>query len=250
MQTRAVFFDLDETLLDDDRSFQIAVARVCEDIALIYPDVSRTALEAAYRSISDSFWSAGDGNVNRASNGSPDGQAIRLELWQQALASCGATDDSSAKQALDLYNHHRRSTYTLFSEVEDILEALHGHVALAVITNGPGDTQREKLRVTHLDHYFDVVAVSGEIGAAKPDPTIFRFALDKLGVESRRVLHVGDSLGNDIAGARNAGLTAVWLNRGTRLRNPNDTEPHHEISSLAGLLSLIDLDESPQRDAP
>ena len=64
---------------------------------------------------------------------------------------------------------------------------------LAVVTNGARDLQRDKLQTTGLEDHFDAIAVSGELGVAKPDPTIFRHTLDMLGVAPTRVWHVGDS---------------------------------------------------------
>ncbi len=67
--------------------------------------------------------------------------------------------------------------------------------------------------VLGIEQMFDVVVISGEVGVAKPDASVFAFALHKLGVEKENAWHVGDSLRTDVAGALGAGLTAVWLNR-------------------------------------
>ena len=77
---------------------------------------------------------------------------------------------------------------------------------------------------------FNAVAISGELGVAKPDPAIFRFALDKLGIGAANTWHVGDSLASAVAGAKAAGLTAVWLNRGGLTRLPQDPSPDLELN--------------------
>jgi putative hydrolase of the HAD superfamily len=58
---------------------------------------------------------------------------------------------------------------------------------------------------------FDAIADSGRIGIDKPDPAIFGWALDRLGVQARDAVHVGDSHAADIDGARRVGMRAIWF---------------------------------------
>jgi FMN phosphatase YigB (HAD superfamily) len=117
--------------------------------------------------------------------------------------------------------------------------AKRARVPLALITNGPSDTQRGKLRVHGLEHWFEVVVISGEVGVAKPNASVFDLALNQLLVERENVWHVGDSLTTDVAGAKAAGLTAVWINRSGRVRRAGDPEPDLEIRSLSNLMGLL-----------
>ena len=77
--------------------------------------------------------------------------------------------------------------------------------------------------------------ISAEVGVAKPDARIFEFALRALGVEPENVWHVGDDLNADVAGAKGASLTAVWLNRRGNLRTGDGPKPDYEIRSLRQL---------------
>jgi putative hydrolase of the HAD superfamily len=112
-------------------------------------------------------------------------------------------------------------------------------VPLALITNGASSIQRDKLRVLDIEDWFEAVVISAEVGFAKPDASVFGLALDKLGVAPKDAWHVGDSLWTDVAGAKAAGLTAVWLNRHGCLRGENDPEPDVEIRSLSDLMVLL-----------
>jgi putative hydrolase of the HAD superfamily len=127
-----------------------------------------------------------------------------------------------------------------FPDVVALLEALQGRLPLAIITNGFGDTQREKLEVMRIHAHFELVLAAGDLGIGKPDPAIFQYALDKLALAADAVWHVGDSLTSDVAGAKASGLTAVWLNRQRIERRSGDAEPDLEIVSLAELLPLLD----------
>src|SRR4051794_32296509 len=93
--------------------------------------------------------------------------------------------------------------------------------------------------VIGLERYFDVVIVSGEAGVAKPDRRVFELALRKLGGEPSTAWYVGDNIVNDVGGAQSAGWTAVWVNRLGRTRLPEHAEPHHEITSLTELLTIL-----------
>uniref|UniRef100_A0A0E0D0P2 Uncharacterized protein n=1 Tax=Oryza meridionalis TaxID=40149 RepID=A0A0E0D0P2_9ORYZ len=82
-------------------------------------------------------------------------------------------------------------------------------VKTAVVSNF--DTRlRPLLHVLKCDHWFDAVAVSAEVAAEKPNPTIFLKACESLGVKPEEAVHVGDDRRNDIWGARDAGCDA-WL---------------------------------------
>ncbi|WP_148882534.1 TIGR02253 family HAD-type hydrolase [Thermococcus aciditolerans] len=83
---------------------------------------------------------------------------------------------------------------------------------LGAVTSGP-EYQRLKLRLTGLLDYFDAVVTREDVKAIKPEPKIFLYALEKLGVEPGEAVMVGDSLSQDVYGAKNVGMVAVWINR-------------------------------------
>jgi FMN phosphatase YigB (HAD superfamily) len=89
-----------------------------------------------------------------------------------------------------------------------------------------------------LSGYFDAVVVSSDLGVAKPDPAIFTHALSQLQLDASCAVMVGDSLERDVDGAIAAGLAAVWINRGGRLRPPGRAEVI-ELSSLSGLAGVL-----------
>ena len=238
----AICFDLDATLVDyDSAAMGRIVEGVCAAIAPDLPAVDASVLEEHHSTISPEewrAWSAGLGDPGGVSDRS--GAGIMRRSWRKALAACGCEDETLAERAFDLYWRQTRSLFKPFDDAAPLLQLLHGKYRLAVVTNGPADTQLDKLTTAGLDGYFDVFVASGGAGVAKPDARIFRYALDKLGVEPERSLHIGDWLADDVAGALNAGLTAVWLNRRGRQREASDPVPHHEIASLGELRGLLD----------
>lgn len=114
----------------------------------------------------------------------------------------------------DLYAHFARAdVWEVFPDVRPTLAALRGRgLRLAVVSNFDGRLATI-CRAVGLAAAFDTIVMSGRAGYAKPDPRIFRVALDRLGIATSAALHVGDSEREDVAGARAAGIAALWLRR-------------------------------------
>jgi putative hydrolase of the HAD superfamily len=228
----ALFFDLDSTLVYLDTQAMLAkMTRVCAYIAERH-GVDATALLDHHRRLTLDLWS-------RAESGTMSGKAVMRENWLRALAACGCDAEDAADSAADLYWDDRQGIICLFHDTLSTLDALRGRLPLAVITNGPADTQLDKLCVNGCDSHFDLVLASSVLGVSKPDPRIFAHACQKLGLVPADVWHIGDSLANDVGGAKAAGLTSVWLNRGGSAREAGQPEPDLEIRSLTELVALL-----------
>jgi putative hydrolase of the HAD superfamily len=103
--------------------------------------------------------------------------------------------------------------FRAYPEVPAALERLRaGGARLAVVSNWDVSLH-DVLERTGLRALLDAVVISAELGVAKPDPAIFRAALERLGTRAADAIHVGDSLDTDVAGARAAGLEAVFVAR-------------------------------------
>ncbi|MDQ3991495.1 MAG: HAD family hydrolase [Actinomycetota bacterium] len=135
---------------------------------------------------------------------------------------------------------------SLQADARAALEALRGRYRLGVLAN-QDRWIRETMARDGLDGYFDVWAVSEEIGADKPDPAIFRAALELAGAPGERCAMVGDRLDNDMAPARAHGMRTVWLLRGEA---PTDPTPAQLAGADAAIRSLEELPEALARLAP
>ncbi len=124
--------------------------------------------------------------------------------------------------------------FTAFADARPALRDLReaGH-ALVVVSNWDCSLP-EFLRPPGLLNLVDEVVSSAVVGAAKPDPAPFRHALELAGAAPAEALHVGDSLENDVAGARAAGVRAVLVDRAGSA--PAGVEA---VRSLGDLVSLV-----------
>jgi FMN phosphatase YigB (HAD superfamily) len=136
---------------------------------------------------------------------------------------------------------------TAVEGAQEALEALRPDYRLVVATNaddsGARDVRAALFRVG-LDGLVDDVVSSRDIGARKPDRFFYRAALLRAGrggvpLAVERAVMVGDSWPNDVAGARAAGLRAVWFNPGRAPRPAGAEPPDAEIARLADLPAAL-----------
>ena len=234
----AVLLDLDETLLDDDASMRRALGETCAQLEGEH-GLPAGRLARAYLEFAPRAW-RGLGSVPTAGGpGLADGRAIRVWMWGEVLGSLGAAAPGSAERAAGLYAAARRRCYAAFDDALPALERLSGEYRLGVVTNGASDTQREKLEALAVGRYLGAVVISGEAGVGKPEPAVFRLALEALGVAPGRAAHVGDSLESDVAGALGAGVHAVWLSRSGAAAPPGVPRPGATVRTLAELPGVL-----------
>jgi putative hydrolase of the HAD superfamily len=111
------------------------------------------------------------------------------------------------------YEHFAEAgVWELYPEVLEVLERLSPRFHLSVISNFDGRL-RMVLEQLGVSKFFKYVFLSSELGADKPDPEIFRRALNLIHLEPNQVLHVGDDPERDWQAAAGAGLSIFQLDR-------------------------------------
>jgi HAD superfamily hydrolase (TIGR01549 family) len=128
----------------------------------------------------------------------------------------------------------------LYPDALDALDALRARYRVAVVANQPA-ARAEQLRALGVD--ADVLAMSEEMGVAKPAPAFFTRLLELLGSpEPGSVAYVGDRVDNDVAPALDAGLRAVWIRRGPWgvIQQARAIAPALVVGSLEELVERID----------
>lgn len=132
--------------------------------------------------------------------------ALRLVSLRQLLAQFGYSE-ALAETGMALFLAHRNRVAP-YADASPMLRALGEKYRLVSLTNGNADVEQTPLR-GHFHRSFK----AGEVGAAKPDPALFRAALEWAGVEPGAALHVGDEPSLDVDAARRLGMYTVWVNR-------------------------------------
>ena len=143
--------------------------------------------------------------------------------------------------ALDSLYKITQTHWKVEADARATIEELHScGYRLGLISNA-GDA-KDALTLfdkTHLRDFFDVVIISAEVGVRKPAPLIFEMALKQFGVQPHQAVMVGDTLGADILGARNAGLASIWITR--RADSPGNRAHEDTILPDAAIETLGEL---------
>jgi len=238
MTIRAVLFDLDDTLCDDlaatERAYQVIAERAKRHL----PGLSLDRFAHVSARLSYEIW----GGIDLIKP--PKLAQVRRDIWQKTLAECGHADHGDLAAIVDdltdLHIAVRRTGVHLFPDALATLDRLRADgFRLAVVTNGVSETHAEKIIALGIRDHFDAVLLPDEVGFAKPDARVFRLACEKLGVAPTEAAMVGDNPFADVAGAKGAGLFAVWYNpRG--LSFPSQTlRPDAEVTTLAEVVDVI-----------
>lgn len=211
--TKAVFFDLGGTLLvmRRDRIFR----RVLSEEGY---KAEMREIHSAYVS-ADSWWISEFGG--RVMTPQETSEAYR-RLDERAFSTVFPRE--SPAEALRVSRQVRRRwpelegeiPLELYPDVEPTLTKLKdGGYLLGLISNAPAGTGRT-VEALGLSRYLDSVIISGAVGYSKPNPEIFRMALNDLHIGPEESVHVGDLYEADVVGARNAGILGLLIDRDGR----------------------------------
>jgi putative hydrolase of the HAD superfamily len=160
-------------------------------------------------------------------------ERIRLEAFRETLRNLKIGDDSLASRLNDMYRSYRADGIELFDDVLPVLEMLRRRYRLGLLSNGNTDPGACGLGKT-----LSFVVFAYQYGVEKPDSALFLVAAREAGCRSEAMLHVGDSIRDDVLGARAAGILPVWLNR-SRAEPESVASSEWEIESLWELLELL-----------
>jgi len=229
---KAILFDLDSTILEYDDPEECWLA-VCREFA---PEVG-VAVESLLRAIvAARDWQWGDSERHRQARLTLI--ETRRRIAESALSSLGIENMALAHTLGDTYARMRDGGARLAPRAADILVHFRSRgVRLGLVTNGASELQRAKIGRFGLAGYFHHIQVEGEFGAGKPDDSVFRHALSRLGVGADEAWMVGDDLDRDIAGAQGVGIYAVWVDwRGHGLPPGSPVQPDRIVRGITDLL--------------
>lgn len=241
MTVRAVLFDLDDTLVAFDAVTDQSWHQVCLDYHRAGHQVDPGVLAARIKDSSDWYW--GDDDRHRW------GRANILEARREIVSRAFAAMDLPKADAIALADHYssvRLKNMYLLEGVHPTLGRLQhtGH-SLALVTNGDGAGQRDKIARFGLADYFSAILIEGELGIGKPDPRVYETALARLGAAPSQALMVGDNLAWDVEAPQKAGIAAVWIDRnGAGLPPESTVTPWRIIRAISELPKVLGMEVS------
>uniref|UniRef100_A0A7S3NPN6 Haloacid dehalogenase-like hydrolase domain-containing protein 3 n=1 Tax=Aureoumbra lagunensis TaxID=44058 RepID=A0A7S3NPN6_9STRA len=218
---RAISFDITGTLIDHQESIAETYAR-CAQLTLTDPPSAEEMQPAFRRAFKEA-------SKNEPYFGYPGNER---EWWKYTVRLCleytgkiDINEDEFNRYFYRVYQHFGSPKgYTVLPQVRECLKFLSEKgLLLGVTSNTPHRTIDTTLPMLDLSKYFDFFVCTADLGAEKPEPEIFnrtlfevQTLLNDFTIQPHQILHIGDSLVADYCGARAAGFSALYLNRGEK----------------------------------
>lgn len=226
-----VFFDAGGTLVYPHPS----VGEVYAEVALKHGlSLDPKKIETTWKRV----WAEKDAKNQRlGQNEKRDEKLWWKEIVREVFAPLGSFENFDAFFDELFVSFGREARWKLFEEVPYVLGVLKSRgVQMAVVSNW--DQRLFKLlEDLKVSHFFRGVFISSVLGTAKPEKKIFDIAMERMGVHPIQTIHVGDSLVDDVHGAKNAGIRPVHIDRET----PVGAKPKGFIR-VASLKEILEVD--------
>ncbi len=139
----------------------------------------------------------------------------------------------------EFYRGVSRTRLKLYPHVREMLEQLRQRFRLAIVTDAQTAYARAELHKVGLTHYFDTIVVSGDHGFRKPDPRLFEYASEGLGVRPAQTVFVGNDMYRDIFGARQVGMRTIMFDSDQGTKSYEDCAPDHRITDYRELPQIL-----------
>lgn len=236
MKLKALFLDMDHTLCDTERA-DVEGAKAlgeklhkhCKAHADACQNLARHYLQLLYKNPDE-----------LPRDASEDENEYRSRLLQFAAQKTFpiAISMELCRQLVQELMDDRMKHFDFFEGTAQKLAQWRQQFRLIVISNGPLYSQQPKAARVQLEDHVDRVVLAGDHPWQKPDPRLFQWVLNQEELSKDEVMHVGDSLASDIAGAQAAGIYSVWINPSER-QGPQEPKAKAEIPHINELDAVI-----------
>jgi len=219
---QVITLDLDNTLWDVEKTIRAAERDLI--------DWLKQQAEPAHEIYtSDALMGLRDQTLQQHPSIRHDLSQLRIEILTNVMraAHYSESDAKNLAQAAFEVFFAGRNRVVFFDGALEMLQALSARYPVYALTNGNADTER-----TGISKYLQGAISSAQVGASKPDPSMFHTALTQAGASAQQGVHIGDHLQDDIAGASNVGMHSIWVNLQASVLSDDDPSPSHEVTHL------------------
>lgn len=228
MKYEVIIFDADDTLFDFKKSEREAFKNAILEFDIEYDENHHLKI---YQEINTAIW-------KEFEQGLITQEKLKVERFKRLSDKLNTSFDEN--KFAKAYMRHLADASFLFDESIELVESLHKNYKLTIVTNGLTDVQSKRIRKSEIAKYFEDVVISEEIQIAKPDPRIFKHAVQNINhTDKSKILMVGDSLTSDIQGGLNFGVDTCWYNP-KGLQNTTNIKPTYEINNLMELKTILE----------
>lgn len=227
MKYKVLLFDADETLFDFKKSERAAFQNAMLELGVEYEENIHFKI---YHDINAAIW-------REHEQGLITQDKLKVERFRRFLKEIHFSVDPA--NLANSYMQHLADASILFDDCIELIEGLHKHYRLSIITNGLTNVQEKRIRKSTVAKYFEDIVISEEIGVSKPNPRIFEHATNNLKfTDKSKILMIGDSLTSDIQGGVNFGIDTCWYNP-NKAENKTSLKPNYEVKTYNELKNLL-----------
>ncbi|MGI9532582.1 YjjG family noncanonical pyrimidine nucleotidase [Lutimonas sp.] len=222
MAIKHIFFDLDHTLWDFESNSKKTFSHIFDRNNL---SIDFDKFIEVYKPINHQYWKLfREDKVSKAE--------LRYGRLQQTFKSIDFSyNDDLIHLLSEEYITYLADHNDLFDNAIPVLDYLAAKYKMHIITNGFEEVQNRKLKNSKLLPYFDEVITSEKVGVKKPNPKIFKYAMDLTNAVSNESMMIGDNFEADILGAKNMGMHVIFC----KFNGESATE---EVNSVENLIEL------------
>ncbi|MEJ7540869.1 HAD family hydrolase [Staphylococcus intermedius] len=219
-QIKLVIFDLDNTLYPFDALWREANQTTFESYER-FKGIHYDEFLPLYQKYDQHFWKQHDsGHISLD-------ELRRLRLIETLKHYDIDVTHEEAQAYFERFFSLLLSKITVNETMNALLNELKSYVEIAVLTNGKLTEQKTKMENLQLNAIFnDNIYISEALGGEKPEPQAFLKVTDTLKIRPEETVMIGDSWSNDVKGALNVGMSAIWFNP------PHENEQQTESQQL------------------
>ncbi len=227
-----VFFDLDHTLWDFETNSREALLELFEEFRLA--DLGETVNPEHFL---EKFYETNEELWEKYNHGHIDQETLRYTRFPIILSKLGIPEGQVPHRNLaDEYMRIGPTKPHLMPYAIEILDYLQDKYVLHIVTNGFSEIQDIKIKSAQIESYFELIVTSTHTGHKKPRREIFDYTIQNAQAKREECIMIGDNLGTDILGARNAELDHVFYNPKKIAHQEIVT---HEIDCLSQLRNIL-----------
>lgn len=220
-----VFLDIDNTLLDFNKSSKISIIQGFEKFGLEYKEY----MYDVFTKINDDLW----GKIERKELKKEELYKIR---WNMIFDTLGIELDGNVFEEyfIDSLNYIAVAVDGAY----ELLEYLHPRYTVCLTSNAPYHQQINRLKIADMLKYVYKVYTSERIGHSKPSRVFFDHCIADLNIEDRKdIVIIGDSYTADVQGGINSNIKTIWFDRENL--KIKDIKADYRVNALSEILKIL-----------
>lgn len=235
---KVLIFDLDNTLINYGGVTEKAWRLTCQKCIEKYEiNIEAKKLADEIMKVNNLLWE----DEKKRPKGNFSFHELRKSIVSEALEHLKIDNNEIIEFLVSHYSKCKYESIYVFEDVFDTLTELkkRGYF-IALLTNGDGQFQREKLKRFHMEKLFDGIFIDGEQGVGKPEKEAYDNVLKMFQVKPSEACMIGDHYLWEVVAPISYGLKAIWVNRGQLgVKGNEEIKASHIIKNIGELLDIL-----------